>query len=135
MAKTDDSAKAYGHIAVIGGGAWGTALALAAVQAGAKALLWARESGVVDSINGRHENAQFLPGIALPPAIAATGDLAAAARAPALLIVVPAQHLRAVLKDLAPRIAPGTPLMLCATTAFTEHMHRFTERAHKLSVN
>jgi glycerol-3-phosphate dehydrogenase (NAD(P)+) len=114
MPKTEDIAKAYGNIAVIGGGAWGTALALAAVQAGAKALLWARESVVVDSINGRHENAQFLPGIALPSAIMATGDLAEAARAPALLIVVPAQHLRAVLKDLAPRLAPGTPLMLCA---------------------
>jgi glycerol-3-phosphate dehydrogenase (NAD(P)+) len=114
MTKNSDTPKAYSHIAVIGGGAWGTALALAAVQAGAKALLWARESAVVDSINGGHENAQFLPGIALPPAIAATGNLAEAARAPALLVVVPAQHLRAVLKDLAPRIAPGTPLMLCA---------------------
>lgn len=114
MAKNIDQPIAYARIAVIGGGAWGTALALAAVQAGAKALLWARESAVVDSINRSHQNAQFLPGIALPEAIVATGDLSAAASAQALLIVVPAQHLRAVLTKLAPHIADGTPLMLCA---------------------
>jgi glycerol-3-phosphate dehydrogenase (NAD(P)+) len=114
MTKSSDTAKAYSHIAVIGGGAWGTALAFAAVQAGAKTLLWARESDVVDSINSRHQNTRFLPGIALPQKIVATNDLAAAAQAPALLIVVPAQHLRPVLAELAPHVAPDTPLLLCA---------------------
>ena len=114
MAKNIDGPMAYDNIAVIGGGAWGTALALVAVQVGAKALLWARESVVVDSINQGHQNAQFLPGIALPESIVATGDLSRAAAAQALLIVVPAQHLRDVLTKLAPHIADGTPLMLCA---------------------
>ncbi len=99
---------------MVGGGAWGTALALVAAQAGAKTLLWARESEVVDSINRTHENTRFLPGVALPRTIAATGDLAAAAGAEALLLAVPAQHLRASLTTLAPLVAPGTPLMLCA---------------------
>jgi len=73
--------------------------------------LWARESAVVDSINSRHVNDVFLPGVALPPAITATGDLALATRSEAMLFVVPAQHLRATLKTLPPlRI----PLVLCA---------------------
>ena len=101
-------------MAVIGGGAWGTALALAAAQAGPKTTLWARESHVVDSINQTHRNALVLPDVALPESIAATGDLSAAAATEALLIVVPAQHLRASLTALAPLVAPGTPLMLCA---------------------
>ena len=99
---------------MIGGGAWGTALALAAAQAGAKTTLWARESTVVDSINRTHSNALFLPGVTLPATIVATADLKAAAANEALLLVVPAQHLRESLVALAPLVAPGTPLMLCA---------------------
>ena len=111
---TENSAEAipYDRIAIIGGGAWGTALAFVAAQAGRPVTLWARESGVVDSINQRHQNEIFLPGIALPKSIRATQNLADAARTQALLIVVPAQHLRAVLTDLAP--SDGTPVMLCA---------------------
>ncbi|HXC56750.1 MAG TPA: NAD(P)H-dependent glycerol-3-phosphate dehydrogenase [Rhizomicrobium sp.] len=114
MPESSTTTVAYDDIAVVGGGAWGTALALVAAQAGRKTLLWARESAVVDSINRERRNAQFLPGIALPPALQATGDLAQAARAQALLIVVPAQHLRATLALLAPHLAPATPLLLCA---------------------
>lgn len=102
----------YGHIGVIGAGAWGTALALVAAQAGRNVTLWAREAEVVDSIRSGRENAIFLPGAALPASIAATGDIAMAARAEALLVVVPAQHLRATLSLLAP--AARTPLVLCA---------------------
>jgi glycerol-3-phosphate dehydrogenase (NAD(P)+) len=114
MAKNAAGTNPYSSVAVIGGGAWGTALALVAADAGRKTLLWARESAVVDSINSRHQNLQFLPGITLPEPIRATGDLTEAARADALLVVVPAQHLRATLAALAPQIAPGTPLVLCA---------------------
>ncbi|HEY4943832.1 MAG TPA: NAD(P)H-dependent glycerol-3-phosphate dehydrogenase [Rhizomicrobium sp.] len=114
MEKNDDHPIAYDRIAVIGGGAWGTALALVSAQAGAKTLIWARESAVVDSINRGHRNSQFLPKIALPQTIVATADLTQAANADALLVVVPAQHLRAVLTKLAPLIAAATPLMLCA---------------------
>ncbi|MEI9997030.1 MAG: NAD(P)H-dependent glycerol-3-phosphate dehydrogenase [Rhizomicrobium sp.] len=104
----------YSAITTIGGGAWGTALALVAAQAGRKSLLWARESAVVDSINRSHDNTRYLPGIPLPATLAATADLSQACRADALLIAVPAQHLRAVLAQLAPHVAPGTPLLLCA---------------------
>jgi glycerol-3-phosphate dehydrogenase (NAD(P)+) len=114
MEKPSDTSKPYDHIGVIGGGAWGTALALVAAQAGRRTTLWARESGVVDSINRAHENPGFLPKVPLPAAIHATADLAEAARADALLLVIPAQHLREVLARLTPHLAPGTPLMLCA---------------------
>ncbi len=101
-------------ISIIGGGAWGTALALAAVRAGRKALLWAREPSVVEAVNARHENPDFLPGVPLDPALRATGDLAEAARADAVLMVTPAQHLRGVCARIAPHLAPGAPVVLCA---------------------
>ncbi len=105
---------AYDNIGVVGGGAWGTALALVAALAGRRTLLWAREAAVVDSINRTHENAQFLAGVALPEAVRATAALAEVAASDALLIVAPAQHLRETLAALAPHLPGGTPLMLCA---------------------
>jgi glycerol-3-phosphate dehydrogenase (NAD(P)+) len=114
MNETSASSGVYDKISVIGAGAWGTALALIAAQAGRQVTLWAREPAVVDSINARHYNETFLPKVPLPNAVRATGELRGAARTQALLIVVPAQHLRAALATLAPLIADGTPLMLCA---------------------
>ena len=104
----------YPHIGVVGAGAWGTALALAAAQAGRRVTLWARESEAVEAISRRRENSLFLPGVSLPETIAATGDLSAAAAADAILLVPPAQHLRATLTALAPHLKDGTPLVLCA---------------------
>ncbi len=103
------------RLAIIGGGAWGTALALLARRAGARPTLWARDPEVVAAINERHENPLFLPGIALDPAIAACSSLACALEgAEALLLVVPSQFLRAILLLLAPQIPPGLPLLLCS---------------------
>ena len=102
------------RIGIIGGGAWGTALAAAARRAGCAATLWAREAKVVAAVNGRHENTPFLPGIALDEDIRATGELAEAAAADALLLVTPAQHTRAVTEALAPVLRPGTPVVICA---------------------
>jgi glycerol-3-phosphate dehydrogenase (NAD(P)+) len=98
------------RIGVIGGGAWGTALAQVAAGGG-ETLIWAREAEVVDSINERHENITFLSGVALDPAIRAYGDIAALEDCDALLVVTPAQHMRAVLSTL-PR--KGMPLVLCS---------------------
>jgi glycerol-3-phosphate dehydrogenase (NAD(P)+) len=94
------------RIGVIGGGAWGTALAQVAAQGGEPVLLWAREPEVVDAINRDHENPLFLPGVAL---IARDpGDRSISPiwrRAISLLVVTPAQHMRAVLSRHA-RSAP-----------------------------
>ncbi len=103
--------KAPIRIGVIGGGAWGTALAQVAARGGDPVLLWAREPEVVASINESHENSRFLAGIALPEAIEATGSLGDLAACDALLVVVPAQHVRAVLAEA--RVG-ATPLVLCA---------------------
>jgi glycerol-3-phosphate dehydrogenase (NAD(P)+) len=73
--------------------------------------LWAREPDVVESINGRHSNALFLPDVMLSPAVTATADLSALAGMDALLVVAPAQHVGAVLGALA---VGTTPLVLCA---------------------
>ncbi|MES3091319.1 NAD(P)H-dependent glycerol-3-phosphate dehydrogenase [Sphingomonas aerolata] len=98
-------------IGVIGGGAWGTALAQVAAHEGRDVILWAREPAVVDSINATHANALFLAGVALSPTIRATGDLGALANMDAILVVAPAQHVGSV---LAAAPVGGIPLVLCA---------------------
>lgn len=101
----------FPSIGVIGAGAWGTALAQLLAIDGAAVPIWAFEPDVVASINDANENAHYLPGIPLAPAIRATGDLADLAGCDALLVVTPAQHLRAILAQA----AIGTrPLILCA---------------------
>jgi glycerol-3-phosphate dehydrogenase (NAD(P)+) len=106
--------KPYEHIGVIGAGAWGTALALVAAEAGRLVTLWAREPELVLAINSHHENIRFLPGVPLPQALTATGDMAQLRAANTVLVVAPAQHLRATLVALAGHIRPTTPLVLCA---------------------
>jgi glycerol-3-phosphate dehydrogenase (NAD(P)+) len=98
-------------IGVIGAGAWGTALAQVIASDGTPVRLWAREAEVVDAINSRHENPVFLPGTALSPQIEATNDLTWVAEVSTLLVVTPAQHMRAILGDLPKR---GQTLILCA---------------------
>jgi glycerol-3-phosphate dehydrogenase (NAD(P)+) len=99
------------RIGVIGGGAWGTALAQVAAANGEPVLLWAREQAVVTAINLAHENTVFLPGVALSPSIRATGELGDLSACDAWLIVTPAQHLRASLASLP---QSRHPLVLCA---------------------
>ncbi len=102
------------RVSVIGGGAWGTALAQTCASAGRQVHLWAREADVVQSIESDHENKRFLPGAKLLPTISASSDLEKAARTDIILVVTPAQFTRAVLTDLAPHIAEGTPMLLCS---------------------
>jgi glycerol-3-phosphate dehydrogenase (NAD(P)+) len=101
-------------VAVLGGGAWGTALAQVAAMAGRSVILWAFEREVVAAINGQRANPDFLPGVAIHPAVRATDDLAAAAGADAILAVSPAQHARSVLRAASPMLAKGKPVVLCA---------------------
>ncbi|HEX3407182.1 MAG TPA: NAD(P)H-dependent glycerol-3-phosphate dehydrogenase [Caulobacteraceae bacterium] len=102
---------------VIGGGAWGTALAQVAARAGLETLLWARETEVVLEVNAAHENRLFLPGATLDPAIRATGELADLAGCDVIFAVVPAQHLRGVLQHFAQHLRErpvAPPIVLCA---------------------
>lgn len=104
----------YNKISVIGGGAWGTALAAMAARAGRDVLLWAREDGVVTSINEAHENKDFLPDVTLPKSLKATGNLADVTTAEVILMVVPAQFVRAVTQDMKVFLKENTPIILCA---------------------
>ena len=102
------------RIGVIGAGAWGTALALAARRAGREVLLWARDPDLAKEIETRHENPRYLPGIALDPEIRVTAALAEAAACDALLLVTPAQALREIAGQLAPHLAPARTLVVCS---------------------
>jgi len=104
----------FHHVGVIGAGAWGTALAQVCARAGLRVTLQARETEVVAAINTRHENAVFLPGIALEPSIEAVADLAGLAGCDLVLAVAPAQHLRASLTAFAPHHKAGAPIVLCS---------------------
>jgi glycerol-3-phosphate dehydrogenase (NAD(P)+) len=95
------------RVAVIGSGAWGTALAAQAARAGNDVTLWAREPTRARAIAETRENPR-LPGIALDPAISVTADLAAIT-ADLFLLAVPVQHLRAVAQDV-----PAGPAVICA---------------------
>jgi glycerol-3-phosphate dehydrogenase (NAD(P)+) len=101
------------RISVVGAGAWGTALALVASRAAEPVTLWAYEAEVANLINARHGN-PFLDGILLPPVIKATSELADAAAADAVLLAVPAQHLRGICVRLAMHLRARTPLVICA---------------------
>jgi glycerol-3-phosphate dehydrogenase (NAD(P)+) len=102
------------HAGVIGGGAWGTALAQVCARAGLSVTLWAREAEVVETVNASHENTLFLSGVALDPRITATDQMADLGACDLILAVAPAQHLRSVLTSLAAVARPGLPVVLCA---------------------
>ncbi len=108
------NASGISHIGVIGGGAWGTALAQASAGAGRQVTLWAREAGVVQAISATGQNTPFLPGVSLHSSITATNDAAALRSADAILLVCPAQHLRSVVRTFAAHIRDGVPVMICA---------------------
>tara|TARA_B100000676_G_scaffold277523_1_gene299255 strand:- start:4034 stop:5032 length:999 start_codon:yes stop_codon:yes gene_type:complete len=102
-------------ITIIGGGAWGTALACVVRRSGHEAVMWIREPEVVESINAGLGNPIFLPNTEIEPDIVATGDLTTAtANSDAILLVVPAQFLRGVIENLTASLRPGTPLVICS---------------------
>ncbi|MGX5843335.1 NAD(P)H-dependent glycerol-3-phosphate dehydrogenase [Mesorhizobium sp. ArgA1] len=112
--KTRGRDKTGWRVAVLGGGAWGTALALAMLRAGHDVRLYARDEETVAAVRGG-ENPRYLPGIAIEPGIAATSDIGAAlADADCVLAVAPAQALRAMLTTAKPHMPRGVPLVLCA---------------------
>ncbi|MBP0614823.1 NAD(P)H-dependent glycerol-3-phosphate dehydrogenase [Jiella mangrovi] len=103
------------RIAVVGAGAWGTALAALHARGGQTVHLVGRDASSLAAINEHHENRRYLPGIALPPAIQATDDPELAlADAEFVLLVVPSQSLAGVAASLEPHLAPGATLVLCA---------------------
>ncbi len=101
----------FDRLGVVGGGAWGTALAQVGASGGREVLLWAREPEVVEAINSEHENSMFLPGRKLDPSVRATADLSDLDACAAWLVVTPAQHMRSA---LAAAPTGDRPLVLCS---------------------
>jgi glycerol-3-phosphate dehydrogenase (NAD(P)+) len=109
-----DEARPFDTISVIGGGAWGTALAHLCASNGIDTTLWAREESVASGISSAHENTLYLPGVSLAPTLKATGDLALAGRASAFIFVVPAQFARIALAALKKVADHDSPIALCS---------------------
>ncbi len=103
----------FNHVAVIGAGAWGTALALTCARAGRSVTLWEQDTANAAQLAQKRESL-FLPGVRIDDGVTIAADLAQAARAEAILLVVPAQAVRAVATVLAPLLAGGTPVIVCA---------------------
>jgi len=101
------------RIAVVGAGAWGTALANALVRAGRAVTLIARREAAATAMRESRANPR-LPDVRLDERIAVTADIGAAGDADAVLLVVPAQSLRAAASALAPALRHGTPVIACA---------------------
>ena len=104
----------YQNIGVIGGGAWGTALAQTLAVTGRDVMLWAFEDECVSSINDLRENTVYLPGIKLNQRIRATSEISNLGDMDAVLSVAPAQHTRSILKSFVPFMKDGMPVVLCS---------------------
>ena len=101
------------RIAVLGGGAWGTALAQVCARAGRDVMLWEFDAAHVEHLAAQRES-KFLPGVKLEAPIKVTRALAEAAQSDAILLVVPAQAMRSVVKALVQTMKNGTPVIACA---------------------
>src|SRR5579864_2054312 len=103
----------FNSVAIIGAGAWGTALAGVAARAGREVTLYVRDPAHAAHIAAARENPK-LPGVSLAESIAVTSDLACAARADIILVATPAQHLRGAVSHLAPHLLKAKPVIACA---------------------
>lgn len=117
---------------VIGGGAWGTALAQMLASDGSHVSLWARDPEVVEAINTDHENSVYLKGLPLSPSIVATGDARDLGDVNALLVVPPAQHMRAVLTQFD---VGNRPLILCCKGLEAGSLEMMSEVAAEVHPN
>ena len=117
------------RVAVLGAGAWGTALALNLCRrADHSVQLWAHTSEHAAQLDQVRENRRYLPGFLLPPALHITASLAeAVSGAEAVLLVVPSQHVRATGTALAPFLAPGALLASAAKGLEDGSLLRMTE--------
>ncbi len=117
-------------LAVIGGGAWGTALASHAVRAGLDTRIWVREPELVDAMAARRENPLYLPGVELPVGMRPTASLRdAVAEAETLVVAVPSEYCRATFAELA-SAAPRSAVLVSATKGLeTDTLRRMSEVA------
>lgn len=116
------------RVAVVGGGAWGTAIGSVLAKNGHDVTLWAREPEVVDGINQACRNPVFLPDVELPRSLSATADLVEAVRGRAYLVnVVPAQFVRDVWSGVSQEVADGAVVVSASKGIETTTLERMDE--------
>ena len=102
-------------MAVLGAGAWGTAVAATFAKAGVTTRIWGRDMQVCDAINARAENSRYLPGVALPDTLHAVHEMRATLEgAEAVAIVVPSRSVRSVARQMAEYLPKDVPVAVCA---------------------
>jgi glycerol-3-phosphate dehydrogenase (NAD(P)+) len=101
-------------VAVLGAGAWGTALANLAAHGGAPVLLWGRDADQIAAMVKSRSNEKHLPGVTLAASLQPTAELAALSKADMILAAVPAQALRCVMQQAGASLAKGVPIIVCA---------------------
>lgn len=100
------------RVAVVGAGSWGTALAAIPAEKGVETVLWARRPEAAEAIASRHENAEYLAGVELPPALSATSDLEkAVAVADVVVMAVPSHAFRAIFEEVVAHLSPNVPVV------------------------
>ncbi len=117
------------EIAVIGGGAWGTGIAIVLGRKGTHSVrLWAHEADVCESITQQRVNEKFLPGRRIPDSVTASSDLAAILHGAEIVVsVMPSQHCRALFERMRP-LMPPSALIVSATKGLEEgSLLRMTE--------
>lgn len=119
-------------IGIIGGGAWATALAQAMHASGKKVELFARNQKVVDGINTTHINSYYLPDITINASIQASSDYAGLKDCDAVLLVVPAQYMRASCERIKAHIAASVPLIICAKGIETDSATLMADVVHEV---
>ena len=105
--------RSFSSVAVIGAGAWGTALAGVAARAGRDVVLYARDAAIAAEIAATRANPK-LPAVTLDPSVKVTDDIALAAGADIILVATPAQNLREAAAAIAPYLAVTKPVIACA---------------------
>jgi glycerol-3-phosphate dehydrogenase (NAD(P)+) len=117
-----------GRLAVVGAGAWGTALAVQATRAGFAPRLWVYEPELLEILRSSSENPWFLPGVPLPRTIEPSGDLAAVvAGAETVVLAVPSHVFRRIAQEMAPHLAPGARILSAAKGIEEERLARMSE--------
>jgi glycerol-3-phosphate dehydrogenase (NAD(P)+) len=106
--------ESYDHIGVVGAGSWGTALAIATAEAGRQVSLWARNPDLAAALQKECKNPRYLPGASLPTTISAASEIESAVATDAILLVVPAQHVRETLTLVTRHLKAEVPVVVCA---------------------
>ncbi len=115
-------------ISVIGGGAWGTALAGVVSSNGSDVVIYAREKDAVESINTFHENKPFLPGVKLSPSLKASDNIDDAVKAKIVLITTPSQFFRSQIRQISKHnVSPDTVFLICSKGIENESLALMSE--------